>query len=108
MSSKLLFAVATHPLFCMLEKLSLDGVLHGLRLQHKSLSSLGFANDTLMFLKAAHDNIVTRLTLMGLFSDASDLKLNIEKSTLIDVSAQYFDSLIWPSKCVLKGQCSDI
>ena len=39
--SPLLFAVATHPLFCMLEKLSLDGVLHGLRLQHKTLSGLG-------------------------------------------------------------------
>ena len=40
---------------------------------------------------------------MGLFSNASDLKLNIEKSTLIDVSAQDFDSLMWPGKRVHKG-----
>ena len=86
--SPLLFVVATHPLFCMLEKLSLDGVIHGLRLQNKSLSGLGFADDTLMFLKAANDNIATCLTLMGLLSaDALVLKLNIEKSTLIGVSA---------------------
>ena len=30
--SPLLFVVATHPLFFMLEKLSSDGILHGLRL----------------------------------------------------------------------------
>ena len=57
--SPLLFAVATHPLFCMLERLSSDGMLHGLRLQHKQLSGLGFADDTMMFLKASNDNIAT-------------------------------------------------
>ena len=36
---------------------------------------------------------------MGMFSDASNLKLKIDKSTLIDVSA----SLIWPGKRVDKG-----
>ena len=40
---------------------------------------------------------------MNLFSDASDLKLNIDKSTLIDVSAQDFDSLLWPGKRVYRG-----
>ena len=96
-------AMATHPLFCMLEKLSSDGILHGLRLQHKHLSGLGFADDTLMFLNASNDNISTCLTLMGLYSDASELKLNIEKSTLIDVSSSAFDDLVWPGKRVYKG-----
>ena len=82
--SPLLFAVATHPLFNMLEKVSNDGILHGLRLQNRNISGLGFADDTLMFLKASNDDIATCLTLIGMFSDASDLKLNIDKSTLID------------------------
>ena len=69
--------------------------------ENKSLSGLGFADDALMFLKAANDNIATCLTLMGLFSDASDLKLNIETSTLIDVSYGLVNVFI-------KGQCSDI
>ena len=101
--SPLLFFVATHPLFSMLEKLSSDGILHGLRLQHKHLSRLGFADDTLMFLNASNDNISTCLTLMGLYSDASELKVNIEKSTLIDVSSSAFDDLVWPGKRVYKG-----
>lgn len=101
--SPLLFAVATHPLFCMLEKLSTDGVLQGLRLPQRSLAGLGFADDTLMFLQASNSNIATCLTLMGMFSDASNLKLNIDKSTLIDVSAKDFESLIWPGKRVQKG-----
>ena len=101
--SPLLFAVATHPLFCMLEKVSNDGILHGLRLQNKNLSGLGFADDTLMMLRATNQNIETCLTLMNVFSDASDLQLNIEKSTLIDVSACNFDALIWPGKRVHRG-----
>ena len=40
---------------------------------------------------------------MGMFFDASDLKLNIDKSTLIDVSANDFDSLIWLGKRVNRG-----
>ena len=102
--SPLLFAVATHPLFCMLERLSLDGILHGLRVQNRHLAGLGFADDTLMFLKASNDNLATCITLLGLFSDASDLRLNIDKSTLIDVSASSFADLLWPGKRVHRGQ----
>ena len=38
-----------------------------------------------------------------MFSDASDLKLNIDKSTLIDVSARDFHALLWPGKRINRG-----
>ena len=96
--SPLLFAVATHPLICMLEKLSLDRILHGVHLPQKSLTGLGFADDTLMFLKASNQNPATCLTLLGLYADASELKLNVDKSTLMDISSSDFSNLNWSGK----------
>ena len=67
------------------------------------MASLSFVDDTLMFLKASNVNISARLTRLALYGDASDLTLNLTKSTLIDVSATNFDALQWPGKRVQKG-----
>lgn len=96
--SPLLFAVATHPLFCMLEQLSNSGKLHGLRIQNKNMLGLGFADDTLLFLKACNVNVANCLTSLHMYSDAAGLQLNIAKSTLINISAADFASINWHGK----------
>ena len=55
--SPLLFAIATHPLFCMLESLSSSRIIQGLQLKEHRLAGLGFVDDTLMFLHASNQNI---------------------------------------------------
>ena len=55
--SPLLFAIATHPLFCALEALSENGSLMDLQIGDKRMDGLGFADDTLMFLKASNVNL---------------------------------------------------
>lgn len=56
-----------------------------------------------MFLQATYAKKFVCLTLLALYRDASNLSLNLAKSTLIDVNASHFDSLIWPGKRVNKG-----
>lgn len=63
--SPLLFDVGTHPLFCMLERFASIGEIHGLRIHNKNMMGLGFADDTLLFLKACNLNIASCLTLLG-------------------------------------------
>ena len=53
-----------------------------------------------MFLKACIINISDCLTILNMFGDASDLQLNVQKSTLINVTAKDFQALVWPGKRV--------
>lgn len=85
--SPLLFAMATHPLYCMLESLSDIGVLHGLQVQNCNISDLGFAYDISMFLKTTNHNFSTFLVLLGMYGDVADLTLNLSRSILVDLLA---------------------
>ena len=87
----------------MMEALSNADAIQGLQIKDRKLAGLGFADDALMFVKATSQNIASCLTLLTLFGDASDLVLNLSKSTLINVSAVAFHSLLWPGKRVDRG-----
>lgn len=91
----MLFAIATHPLFVYLDKLADDQVLFGLSLPSKHLIGQGFANDPLMFLKATNTNVQACLQAINTSSLAAGLELNLQKSSLIDVSSSHFDQICW-------------
>lgn len=64
---------------------------------------MGFADDTFMFLKANNINISKCMQTLQKFSLAACLDLNIDKSTLINLSVADFDSLIWNGKRLQTG-----
>lgn len=64
---------------------------------------LGFADDTLLFLKANNLNLANCLKILDLFSTAAGLNLNVQKSALIDISAEDFEHLIWNGKRIPTG-----
>lgn len=101
--SPLLFAIASHPLFCYLEAQATNGHILGLQVQQRNILGLGFVDNTYMFLKATDLNIQRCMGKLSLFSLAVGLNLNIDKSTLIDLSATRFDSLIWQGKRLSTG-----
>ena len=95
--------MATHPLSCMLEKMTGVQKVHGVTIGNKHMSGLGFADDTLLFIQACNVNVLNYMNLLDMYGDALDLHLDVSKSTLVDVSAQDFDSLLWPREWVPIG-----
>lgn len=101
--SPLLFAIATHPLFCYLESQATNGELVGLKVANKNILGLGFADDTYLFSQANNVHLAKCMEILGMFSLATGLNLNIEKSTLINLTASNFESLIWHGKKLSTG-----
>ncbi|KAH7388305.1 hypothetical protein KP509_16G069300, partial [Ceratopteris richardii] len=65
--------------------------------------AVGFADDTFIFAKADEANIQNILTSLIPFSEASALRINMTKSTLINISACHFESLPWSGPKIDKG-----
>ena len=77
--------------------------VEGITVRNRHMTRLCCADDTLLFLNAYNINISNGMTLLTMYGDASDLHLNVSKSTLMIVSTLHNDSFIWRGKRIQIG-----
>ena len=95
------FDLATHPLFCMLEQLAKSGELHGLKIQHKNMLGLEFADDTFLFLKACNINVATHplFCMLEQLAKSGELHgLKIQHKNMLDLEFAY-DTFLFLKAC---------
>ncbi|KAH7302241.1 hypothetical protein KP509_23G062000 [Ceratopteris richardii] len=88
--SPLFYAMASTPMFYLLQAKLESGFIHGISLHGSQHIALGFADDTFIFAKACEENIQRTLASLASFSEASALSINMGKSALINISARHF------------------
>ncbi|MCO5601651.1 hypothetical protein L7F22_055774 [Adiantum nelumboides] len=79
-----------------------QGNLSGLKVKNDHLVGLGFADETLAFLKVDNINIGKCMSYFRVYSLAAGLDLNVRKSCLIDVTADNFHRLICMGQTIAK------
>ncbi|KAH7278478.1 hypothetical protein KP509_38G043400 [Ceratopteris richardii] len=90
-------------MFYLLEAKMNSSYIHGISLFGTQKIAVGFVDDTFIFAKAEEANIQNILTSLVPFSEASALRINMRKSTLINISACHFESLPWLGPKIDKG-----
>ncbi|KAH7433733.1 hypothetical protein KP509_07G083200 [Ceratopteris richardii] len=103
--SPLFYAMASTPMFYLLQAKMESGFIHGISLHGSQHIVVGFADDTFLFAKAYEENIQRIFISLTPFSKASSLNISMGKSALIKISAQHF---LFPSWQGRKIECGFI
>ncbi|KAH7285106.1 hypothetical protein KP509_33G013100 [Ceratopteris richardii] len=101
--SPLFYALASSPMFYLLEAKVNSQCIHGISLHGVQQIAVGFADDTFIFAKAERENIKNILHSLAPFSQASALKINMRKSAIINISAQKFQDIEWEGPKIERG-----
>ncbi|KAH7446564.1 hypothetical protein KP509_01G062200 [Ceratopteris richardii] len=101
--SPLFYALASTPMFYLLEAKLNSNLIHGISVFGNSHVAVRFADDTFIFAKAEVENVQNILACLDPFSEASSLCINMRKSVLINIYARNFESLPWYGPKVDRG-----
>ncbi|KAH7284387.1 hypothetical protein KP509_34G052500 [Ceratopteris richardii] len=101
--SPLFYAMASTPMFYLLQAKMESGYIHGISVHETQHIAVGFADDTFIFAKACEDNLQNILASLNPFSKASALNINMGKSTLINISARHFHFPSWQGNKIERG-----
>ncbi|KAH7440578.1 hypothetical protein KP509_03G000300 [Ceratopteris richardii] len=101
--SPLFYALASSPIFYLLDAKMNSQRIHGISLYGIQQIAVGFADDTFSFAKAERENIRNILDSLAPFSTAFALKINMKKSAIINISAQNFQAIEWEGPKIESG-----
>ncbi|KAH7431644.1 hypothetical protein KP509_08G058200 [Ceratopteris richardii] len=101
--SPLIYALASSPMFYLLEAKVNSQCIHGISLYGVQQIAVAFVDDTFIFAKAERENIKNILDSLAPFSQASALKINMRKSVIINISAQKFQDIEWEGPKIERG-----
>ncbi|KAH7447960.1 hypothetical protein KP509_01G129500 [Ceratopteris richardii] len=77
--------------------------IHDVSLYGIQQIEVGFADDTFIFAKVEEENIRNILDSLALVSEAFVLRINMKKSTIINIFAPHFQSLKWDGPKIERG-----
>ena len=98
--SPLLFTIVTHSILVKLHNMTADGDLVGLILPSgRQCIAQALADDHFMFLGATCNNVTQAIKVWELFSLASRLKINVQKSVLISCTKQNIGAWVVRKDC---------
>ena len=86
--SPLLFVIAIDPLQKILDLVTEEGHLAKFRGKHTVIRTSMYADDTTIFVKPYKRDVTTLAEILAKFGDATGLKTNVEKSSLIPIRCQ--------------------
>ncbi|KAH7433492.1 hypothetical protein KP509_07G071800 [Ceratopteris richardii] len=101
--SPLFYALASSPMFYLLETKMASRSIHGISIHGVQQIAVGFADDTFIFAKADMENVQNIMDSLVPFSQASGLRINKEKLVILNIFASLFRSLNWEGPKIEKG-----